>query len=188
MPVVDAPDWGGVKAQTNLLYGAAQSANSQGISLKMAALQIEMRKREQIYALLRDIAKRRAEEKAAKEASKGSWGGLIGAGGGAIAGLALAPFTAGGSLGLTAAGATALNAGMGAGFGGAIGSGVDQAMGGKASNLGSNLMDFSTGFARMGSVGGSNLNPFYQAASQANANMPMPYGGGDGGWKDSWQN
>ena len=181
MPVVQAPDWGGAKAQTNLLYGAAQQANSQGIALKMAALQTEMRKREQIYALLRDIAKRRAEEKAAKEASKGSWGALGGAG---IGGLIAAPFTGGMSL---AAGLGAVSAG--AGLGATVGSGLDQAMGGRPSNLGSNLMDFSTGFARMGAMG--NQDPFEgfgAAAQNANANMPTPYGGGDGRWKDAWQN
>lgn len=135
--IVNAPTWGGAQAGTNLLFSSANRDANMGWAAKLAALNHEMKQRAAINAALRDMAQRREQKKAAAKASTGSWGGLIGAGAGGIAGLALAPATGGASLLASAA--------MGAGLGGTIGSGVDQAMGGQGSNLGSNLLDFSTG-------------------------------------------
>lgn len=161
-------------ASTNLLAGEADRDARLGFAMKMAALQHEMDQRSTLLNILTQMRQERAAKKAAQKKS-GGWGGLVGAGGGALAGLVLPPFTEGGSL--------LMNAAIGGGLGGSIGSSVDEAMGNRGSDLGRNLMDFSTGFGRLQGMNGGpqrDFSPYYFE--------PYPDAGGDlsGGFKDDW--
>lgn len=166
MPTIAAPTFAGAGAKANLLFGAAQSDASQALQLKMAALETEMRKRQMVYSLLRELAQKREQEKQAA-ASKGGWGGAAGAGIGGVLGGILAVPTFGLSIPVGAA--------LGAAAGGMAGGAIDQAQGHASSNLGSNLLNLSTGFMHAENAGGQNTNPFYTAAAGAKPDAAQPF-------------
>jgi hypothetical protein len=147
-------------AQTNLLAGSANRDAGLAMQLRMARIAHEQNQRNTMMSILQKIAQDRQAKKAAA-AKSGGWGALGGAG---IGALVAAPFTAGLSL---AAAAPMLAAG--AGLGATVGGAVDQTQGKPASNLGSGLMDFSTGMQRNQALYGESV-PF-----GAYAFDPEPY-------------
>lgn len=167
-----APTWQGARQALPLTYAAANADMQAGMGLKYALWESQQQQRNRINAMLRDRAKKREAEKAAK--SNNGWLGLGGAGAGAALGALLAIPTGGLSV--------LAGAGLGGAIGGTTGGAIDQAMGNDGSGgmqLGNTLMDFSTEFLP------TKPNPYYQAAQQVGVNGypigqemgPSPWGG-----------
>lgn len=151
--MVNAPTWGGAQQGAAAMFGRANRDAQMGWAARLAALQHEARQRAGLNAILRDLARTRAQKKAQQQ--KQGFLGLGGAAAGAGIGALLAAPTGGMSI--------LAGAGLGGGIGALTGSAADQAMGRQSSAsayLGNNLLDFSTEFLD------TIPNPYFTAAKE----------------------
>jgi len=157
-------------ANTNLLAGSANRDAQLGMQLRMARIAHEQKQRDTMMMLLRKIAEDRQAKKAA--AKQGGSGALAGGAIGAIgAGLLAIPT---GGLSLAALPAITAGASLGATVGGAY----DQSQGGQPSNLGGNLMDFSTGIQRNQALYGDSVSMAQYGFEAPYPSAPYPSPGG----------